>query len=59
MAKRGRPAVQDRNEVRKRATITILPEVQEMAKLLGDGNISRGIEIAIQRTYGNDKTVCK
>ena len=59
MAKRGRPAVEDRNEVRKRATITILPEVQEMAKLLGDGNISRGIEIAIQRAYGNNKALCE
>lgn len=48
---RGRPFVEDRESVRKRATIMILPEVQQMARELGDGNFSKGLEIAVRKLY--------
>lgn len=42
-----RPRFKDRTEVRKRVNISIHPSVKEKAEQIGDGNVSRGIEIAI------------
>ena len=42
-----RPRFKDRKKVRKRVNISIHPAIKEQAEKIGDGNVSRGIEIAI------------
>ena len=43
-----RPRFKDRTEVRKRVNISIHPTIKEQAEKIGEGNVSRGIEIAIR-----------
>lgn len=49
--KRGRKPIKDRTKIRKRVTIAMLPDVQIMASRIGDGNVSRGIEMSIKAQY--------
>lgn len=42
-----RPKFKDRDQVRKRVNISIHPDIKDKAAKIGDGNVSRGIEIAI------------
>lgn len=54
---RGRPRIDDKNELRKRYNVSLLPEIQEVAKIIGGGNVSRGLELAIREFDGKDKTI--
>lgn len=57
-----RPRFKDRTEVRKRVNISIHPAVKEQAEKIGDGNVSRGIEIAIlemaKHVKGEERVEC-
>lgn len=43
-----RPTIKDRSLVRKRTNVMLKEEVKLMAKRIGDGNMSKGIEKAVQ-----------
>jgi len=49
--KRGRRPYKDRSKLRHRVTMTMLPEVRLMANRLGDGNMSRGIEMSVKKCF--------
>lgn len=51
---RGRPSFKDRAQVKKRINICLLEEVHMLAKELGDGNVSNGIERALREAYENN-----
>ena len=43
-----RPAYKDRSEVKQRVNISLHQAVKKKAELIGEGNVSRGIEIAVK-----------
>jgi len=47
----GRKKIEHRDLVRRRINVMVLPEVKIMAKRLGGGNVSAGIEKAVSRLY--------
>lgn len=52
---RGRPNFQDRTMVRQRINVSMLPEIKEMAKACGDGNVSQGVEMAVRAYFEANK----
>lgn len=55
--KRGRPRKEDQDNLRKRHNVMLLPEIQEMAKIIGEGNVSKGLERAVKGFYGSNKNI--
>lgn len=43
-----RPKFEDREKVKQRVNVSLHQRVKEKAAKIGDGNVSRGIEIAIK-----------